>query len=150
MAEAGFTRSSAGQFNRNLAPDDIVTTALYTCETERCGGISLVALGRFVRGGDMRQALAEISAADAPQRASLARAAFGDSLPASFTIEQVTPFTLPDGRSGAEIDARMLEGRDSLFVRMAIAFRGTSGRTVIALSPRRETAVNFGSRWMLD
>jgi hypothetical protein len=150
LTEAGFTRSSARSFNRNLAPDDIVTTAVYECETQRCGGLSLVALGRFVRGGDMRMALDQITAAEPSRRVALAREAFGDSIPRTFAIEAVTPFTLPDGRNGAEIDARIPEGGSNLYIRMAIAFQGVNGRTAMALSPSRETAQTFGSRWMIE
>ncbi|MGL4242758.1 MAG: hypothetical protein ACRCTI_16725 [Beijerinckiaceae bacterium] len=145
----GFTAQDAAVMNRNLADDDIRTTALYLCAVPRCGGLGLVAFGVEPPGlastDEVRQ-LGRMSRQQAVRTAGkILRSAGLDAL----SVTNVAVANTPDGTQIITIDLRGRISGDLVHLRMTAAYRDGPGRMVAAASGRREVAARLGGRAML-
>jgi hypothetical protein len=150
LQQAGFKQESTADFNKDLKPDDIRTTALFVCEDARCGGLALVAFGEEPDGSTTQNDLRDL--ARQPRAQALRTAA---RLLRSVGIADLNPIGIVAQRSadGSPAYRLDLQGRiagERVTMRLTSVYRGRSGRLVVAVSPSAAIVRRFGGLDMLE
>jgi hypothetical protein len=151
LAQQGFQPGSPLALNRNLEPDDIRATALYTCASAACGSLTVLIYGQDPNPAEMLEVLRETRSLTPAKARRIAGKFIEEGSGGSIKVSAVSTFPAPDGGVGIIIDATTTRTRNAVFhMRMSGIYNQTSGRTVAAVSPDRALAQRFGSRGMLE
>jgi hypothetical protein len=149
LAQLGFTAGSADDFNKDLQPDDLRTTAVYMCDTGHCGGVSLVLFATDPEGSRTQKDMELIASRG---RSEGVRTANRILRSAGLTDLRVVNIAAPSTADGSKIYSLELRGsiqKERIYGRVTFLYRNGLGRLVIAMSPNRVIAARFGGLEML-
>jgi hypothetical protein len=150
LARQGFQPGSLLALNRNLEPDDIRATALYTCASAACGSLTVLIYGQDPKPAEMLEVLRETRGLTSAKARRIAGKFIEEGGGGSIKVSAVSTFPAPDGGVGIIIDATTRTRNPVFHMRMSGIYNQTSGRTVAAVSPDRALARRYGGRGMLE
>jgi hypothetical protein len=151
LVQQGFQPGSPAAFNRNLEPDDIRTTALYTCAAAACGSLTVVIFGQDPKPAEMLDELRQTRSLTPAKARRIAGKFIEEGSGGTIKVNAVSTFSAPDGGLGIIIDATTTRSLKPIFhMRLSGIYNLVSGRTIAAVSPERALAQRYGGRQMLE
>jgi hypothetical protein len=151
VTDAGFKPEAFAEFNSNLDADDIVTTALYVCISDSCGGVGLVLFGRQTdASGRTRKELDEVLAKPRQQGLNAANRILKQAGMADLKVIGFSGFRTSAGGVGYVLDLSGKLDKDRVFGRLTMIYDGAEGRAVAAFAEKRDIVRRFGGREMLE
>jgi hypothetical protein len=151
LVQQGFQPGSPAALNRNLEPDDIRTTALYTCAAAACGSLTVLIFGQDPKPAEMLDELRQTRSLTPAKARRIAGKFIEEGSDGTIKVSAVSTFSAPDGGLGIMIDATTTRSRKPVFhMRLSGIYNLVSGRMVAAVSPDRALAQRYGGRQMLE
>ncbi len=150
LQQAGFKPESTADFNKDLAPDDIRTTALFICEDARCGGLALVAFGVEPESPSTRNKLVQLARQPRAQALRAATRLLQSAAISGLKATDIAVLRTPDGAPAYQLDLRGRIAGERMAIRITVVYRGAAGRLVAAISPSTAITRRFGGLDMLE
>jgi hypothetical protein len=150
LESQGFKSQPFDEFNKDLKPDDIRTTALYLCELPGCGGLALVLFGIDTEAVTMLKEIDTLERQGRNQGVRITNRVLRSAGVKDFRLANYSVFAASDGGRGLTLDLVGKIERETQFIKLTVIYRNNVGRVVAAVSSRRAVAERFGGRAMLE
>eukprot|EP01036_Dinobryon_divergens_P051360 gene51360-68742_t len=148
LESQGFKPTSIADLNKDLAADDLRTTAAYDCEKPRCRSDILMIFGVDPTPDALGKDLDMLLKASPKAQAKLFRAVFGTASQNFFVGISGSSFLTPDGGKGVRISGRVNPSKvpsilqsERFYLGMTYIQRNGIGRVVMAIAGDSASAV---------
>ena len=150
LERQGFQAGSPADLNKNLAPDDLISTAYYECKTSQCGESTVVIYANDPKPIDIYNEISQLENVSPARARRLAAKAFKEAGAGAMKLNGASVFNAANGVKGIVIDASLREDGVTIYLRITGLYTRDSGRAVVAASPIRAMTMRFASRQMLE